>query len=118
MYGYAGLLPGMNAVDIGRVRRKLGSFARREGFALVEVFVLERPGYRRFEVWRELLASCRVFGVCDIAVPSLAHLHPSETIARFMRDDVARHIGGCVWIADERHGTPAVVEARRGVMAR
>jgi hypothetical protein len=114
MYGYAGLLPGMAAVDIRRVRRKLSGFARREGFALVEVFVSRHPGQQRLDLWRELLGSCRVFGVHDITVPSLAHLHPSETLARFMRDDLAQSIGGRVWIADERREVLAAVRAGRG----
>jgi len=117
IYGYARLLPGTDAAtELARVRRKLGGFAGGRGFMLMDVFAIERPG-QRLAVWRELLANCEQFGVRDIVVPSLAHLNECESLARWMCADVARFIGGRVWIVGE--SAPAGGTAQRvEVMAR
>ena len=117
IYGYARLLPCTDAAtELARVRRKLGGFAGGRGFMLMDVFAIERPG-QRLAVWRELLANCEQFGVRDIVVPSLAHLNECESLARWMCADVARFIGGRVWIVGE--SAPAGGTAQRvEVMAR
>jgi hypothetical protein len=118
MYGYACRLPGMRAADLSAVRRRLAGYARGHGFALDEFYVLERSGYERLEVWRELLASCQAFRVRDIVIPSLDHLHATEVLARFARDDVARSIRGHVWIVDEPRPALTGADSASGVIGR
>ncbi|MFI9340773.1 hypothetical protein ACIG0D_05780 [Streptomyces sp. NPDC052773] len=114
LYGYASV-PGMDAAALPHMRRRLAAFAGRRGFALMDVFAVQRPG-QRLGVWCELLWDCQVFGVHDIVIPSLSHMNPCEALARFMCQDLAARIGGRVWIVGQRR--PVVAPAEEvGVMA-
>lgn len=103
MYGYACTLPGAEPVAaLPDLKVRLDGFARKRGYELKGVLVLENPG-DRLEVWCDLMWSCQNFGVRDVVIPALSHLNECAPLAHFMCNDVARRIGGRVWTLGQSH---------------
>jgi hypothetical protein len=103
----------MQREELARRKWQLRVFAGQEGFELLDVFEWEPPR-GLLDVSRELAMSCRLDGVQDIVVPTLADLHRTEELARFMRDDIAKWINGRVWIADEPRSRTGATSSEAG----
>ncbi|POM23802.1 hypothetical protein BTM25_24280 [Actinomadura rubteroloni] len=97
MYGYIRITGnGVLQDEIGPLRHELAVYARREGFALGEVFAealtSTEPAFDR------LIAALRRDGVRDIIVPSLWHFARLPGLQEAMRQHIEHETGARIWV--------------------
>lgn len=97
MYGYMRLAANSGADDEGEaITRELTAYAKREGFALEQVFIEQvranEPAFDR------LTAALKGSRVHDVIVPSLWHFARLPGLQKAMCEHIEREIGARVWI--------------------
>ncbi|MGW8451130.1 hypothetical protein ACWGLO_06480 [Streptomyces niveus] len=97
IYGYVRALPGLSDRDIERLRRDIAAFARREGFAMPDVFT--EHTWTRVTAWEALVAACRWTRVRHVVVPSWQHLNSQYSLSGTAQRTLQDAIRGQVWFA-------------------
>lgn len=92
----------------------MAALAEREGFALSMAFVEKR--WQRTLALNALMAYCQGLGICNVIVPTAAHLNTLPPLADLSKELLQQDIGGRVWIATptKEEISPCLLTTRDG----
>jgi hypothetical protein len=95
LLGYVRALPELAEQAVSCLCDELATFAEREGFALLHVYV-ERK-WLHDAAWDALVEHCARDQVRHVVVPTYEHLHTMPALSFLMQAVIEEAIDGCVW---------------------